>query len=50
MGLNFTLTTTAGEIDLLGEVTGGGTFEELRLHSERSGCSEIRIGASTCLR
>ena len=28
-GLNFTLTTDIGHIDLLGEVTGGGTYEEL---------------------
>jgi predicted nucleotidyltransferase len=28
-GLNFTLTTTLGDLDLLGEVTGGGTFEQL---------------------
>jgi hypothetical protein len=28
-GLNFTLTTEAGAIDLLGEVTGGGRYEEL---------------------
>jgi hypothetical protein len=28
-GLNFTLTTTIGDLDLLGEVAGGGTFEEL---------------------
>ncbi|MGE3840439.1 MAG: hypothetical protein AB7I50_02510 [Vicinamibacterales bacterium] len=28
-GLNFTLTTAAGQIDLLGEVTYGGTFEAL---------------------
>lgn len=26
-GLNFTLTTTAGDLDLLGEVTGGGNYE-----------------------
>jgi len=31
--LNFTLTTTAGEIDLLGEVTGGGSYEDLLPHS-----------------
>jgi hypothetical protein len=29
-GLNFTLTTTLGDLDVLGEVTGGGTFEQLR--------------------
>lgn len=32
-GLNFTLTTTAGDIDLLGEVTGGGRYEDLLPHS-----------------
>jgi predicted nucleotidyltransferase len=29
MGLNFTLTTSLGNIDLLGEITGGGTYEQL---------------------
>jgi predicted nucleotidyltransferase len=28
-GLNFTLTTDLGDIDLLGEITGGGGFEQL---------------------
>ena len=28
-GLNFTLTTTVGDIDLLGEITGGGGYEDL---------------------
>jgi len=28
-GLNFTLETTFGDLDLLGEVTGGGTYEEI---------------------
>ena len=28
-GLNFTLTTDIGAIDLLGEVTGGGNYDEL---------------------
>jgi hypothetical protein len=28
-GLNFTLTTAAGDIDLLGEVIGGGRYEDL---------------------
>lgn len=28
-GLNFTLTTTLGDVDLIGEATGGGTFEKL---------------------
>lgn len=29
-GLNFTLTTTHGDIDLLGEITAGGGYEELK--------------------
>lgn len=33
-GLNFTLTTTLGDIDLLGEITGGGGFDELRPHAD----------------
>jgi predicted nucleotidyltransferase len=33
-GLNFTLTTTLGDLDLLGEVTGGGTYEQLFPSSE----------------
>jgi hypothetical protein len=32
-GLNFTLTTTLGDIDLLGEITGGGNFDDLRPHA-----------------
>jgi hypothetical protein len=28
-GLNFTLTTDLGPLDLLGEITGGGTYEDL---------------------
>jgi hypothetical protein len=32
-GLNFTLTTTLGEIDLLGEIAGGGTYEALIAHT-----------------
>ena len=32
-GLNFTLTSTFGDLDLLGEATGGGTYEDLRSHS-----------------
>ena len=29
-GLNFTFTTTLGDLDLLGEIAGGGTYERLR--------------------
>ncbi len=32
-GLNFTLTTTLGDLDLLGEVAGGGTYAELDSHA-----------------
>lgn len=32
-GMNFTLVTTAGDLDLLGEVTGGGGYEALLPHS-----------------
>jgi predicted nucleotidyltransferase len=28
-GLNFTLTTSIGNLDILGEITGGGTYEDL---------------------
>ena len=40
-GLNFTLTTTLGDIDLLGEITGGGAYDALLPHSvdvEMFGC------------
>ena len=33
-GLNFTLVTTHGDLDLLGEATGGGTYEALVGHTE----------------
>jgi len=32
-GVNFTLTTKAGAIDLLGEITGGGEYDDLLPHS-----------------
>jgi len=32
-GLNFTLTTSLGDIDLFGEVTGGDTYQDLLPHS-----------------
>lgn len=34
-GLNFTLMTELGDLDLLGEVTGGGRFENLLKHSQQ---------------
>jgi len=39
-GLNFTLTTAFGDLDLLGEVAGGGTYEDLMAHS----CEAIGFG------
>ena len=33
-GLNFTLTTSAGDLDLLGEVAGSGPYEQLPPHSD----------------
>jgi hypothetical protein len=33
-GLNFTLTTLGGDLDVLGEATGGGTYVALYPHSE----------------
>lgn len=48
-GLNFTLTTTLGDLDLLGEIVGGGGFLALAPHAIRSdvsvsGPSEARRG------
>jgi hypothetical protein len=42
-GLNFTLTTTLGDIDLLGEIVGGGNFDALLSQSE-----PITIFGATC--
>ncbi len=33
-GLNFTLITSLGALDLLGEITGGGGYEQLLSHTE----------------
>jgi predicted nucleotidyltransferase len=43
MGLNFTLTTDLGDIDLLGEIAGGGYQELLR------DCDEIIVHREKCL-
>jgi predicted nucleotidyltransferase len=32
-GLNFTLTTSVGDVDLLGEMVGGGTYEQVEAHT-----------------
>ena len=43
-GLNFTLTTTLGSLDLLGEITGGGRYEDLLPH-----CLEVDLFGVRCL-
>lgn len=43
-GLNFTLTTDLGALDLLGEITGGGAYETLLPHSIR-----LQLFGVTCL-
>ena len=42
-GLNFTLTTTAGDLDLIGEAAGGGTYEALLPRSERRELSGLEV-------
>jgi len=34
-GLNFTLTTALGDVDLLGEIVGGGNYEDVIEHSSK---------------
>lgn len=43
-GLNFTLTTDIGYLDLLGEIVGGGTYEDLLPYSQ-----EIEVFGVKCL-
>ena len=43
-GLNFTLVTTIGSIDLLGEIPGGGTYEDMA-----AGAIELRLFETKCL-
>jgi hypothetical protein len=45
-GLNFTLTTALGDLDLLGEITGGGGYDELLA---RSSVIEVFGVACRCL-
>jgi predicted nucleotidyltransferase len=42
-GLNFTLTTSVGDLDLLGEVPGGGTYEQLLPFTQ-----QLSIGGVDC--
>jgi predicted nucleotidyltransferase len=41
-GLNFTLTTSLGKLDLLGEVVGGGSYEQLLPASEEKDVFGVR--------
>jgi hypothetical protein len=43
-GLNFTLTTDLGPLDLMGEIPGGGSFEELK-----PGAVTLRVFGVDCL-
>jgi predicted nucleotidyltransferase len=43
-GLNFTLTTERGDLDLLGEIAGGGSFEQLAAHA-----LPLDVGGIDCL-
>jgi predicted nucleotidyltransferase len=43
-GLNFTLTTTIGDLDLFGEIAGGGGYAALR-----SECIELEVFGVRCL-
>lgn len=43
-GLNFTLTTGLGDLDLLGDVAGGGRYEDLRPHA-----GELELFGVRCL-
>ena len=53
MGLNFTLSTALGNLDLLGEVTGGGNYEAILPHSlevDAFGCRFRVVNLETLIR
>jgi hypothetical protein len=43
-GLNFTLTTSLGDIDLLGEIPGGGSYQDLKTNA-----IELNVFETRCL-
>ncbi len=49
-GLNFTLTTTLGDIDLLGEIAGGGDYADLRPDTREIDVFGIRCRCLTLAR
>ena len=46
-GLNFTLTCTLGDLDLMGEVAGGGTYEQLRPNTRRIRVFDVEVDVVT---
>lgn len=46
-GLNFTLTTAMGDLDLLGEIAGGGTYEQLLPRTRRIRVCGVEIDVVT---
>lgn len=42
-GLNFTLATAAGDLDVLGEVAGGGTYDALLAKTERRRLFDLEV-------
>lgn len=46
-GLNFTLETAVGDLDLLGEIAGGGTYEQLLPHSQEVAAFGLRLRVVT---
>lgn len=49
-GLNFTLTTSAGDLDLLGEIAGGGSYEQLLGHSTTLRVFDVNVMVVTLSR
>jgi predicted nucleotidyltransferase len=49
-GLNFTLTTDLGDLDLLGEVIGGGDYEKLATHSREIEAFGVKCRCVTLLK
>ena len=47
MGLNFTLTTRLGSLDLLGEVAGGGSYQQLLPFSQEVEVFDCRVRVVT---
>ena len=48
-GLNFTLTTSLGDLDLLGDVTGGGGYEDLAPHTHLIRVFDTEVAVVTLL-